>query len=128
MTTAEIDRIYATYTAREREIIGANMYFLSRVNAPAPKTKEELKALCDEILSDYAEMKRIEAEQKAKRAEKERAKVEKKGLTVEEFRRLKGKKSAFTRVSREIEELERELKAKKAYLERAKKEIEELES
>lgn len=127
MTTAEIDKIYATYTDREMEIIRANMIFLSHVNAPAPKTKEELKTFCDKVLSDYAEMKQIEAEKKAKRAEKEKAKAEAMGLTVEEFRRLKGKKSAVTRVSREIEELEKELKAKKAYLERVKKEIEKIE-
>lgn len=118
-----MNEVFNSYTEEEMKVINIAMFAAQYVGAPAPQTAEELKAFCEEALND----KRKEEEKKAKAKKKEEEKAKEKGLTVEEFRKLKGKKSAVTRVTREIEELERELKAKKAYLTRVKKEIEELE-
>lgn len=122
-----MNEIFKNYTDEEMKVINISIFAAQFTGTPAPKNAEELKAFCDTAIAEHNAEEQRKAKAKATKAEKEKAKAEAMGLTVEEFRRLKGKKSAVTRVSREIEELEKELKAKKAYLERVKKEIKEIE-
>lgn len=122
-----MNEVFKNYTDEEMRVINISIFAAQFTGTPAPQNAEELKTFCDTAIAEHNAEEQRKAKAKATKAENEKMKAEEMGLTVEEFRKLKGKKSAVTRVTREIEELERELKAKKAYLTRVKKEIKEIE-
>ena len=86
------------------------------VNKGYVKTLEEIEAEKETKARAETDRKAKEERAKAKRKETELRKATEMGLTVEEYRKAKAHKAAVTKVTREIEELERALEQKRRYL------------
>ena len=86
------------------------------VNKGYVKTLEEIKAEKEAKAKAEAERKAKEEKAKAKRKETELRKATEMGLTVEEYKKVKARKATITKVTREIEELERAIEQKRRYL------------
>ena len=113
------NNVYAFSDKAEAETFAVTQIwvFNKDIHAEVVELPEHTKTW-DEI---HEEQKQKEAERKAKRKATEERKAAEAGLTVEEYRKEKAKKSTITRLKREIDELEKELAKKKAILEEVEK-------